>query len=100
MMAWTSSTYQPGKTRWAELTLTRHGEKYTITATGRTTVDGETDREQTYSTRVPENVIDALCLHDDDGTYLPKVCRRVLVAASEYDEPLRLAANPHGAAPY
>lgn len=89
-----ATTQEPGKERWAEVTIyrTRSG-KYVVAGCGRTTVFGEVDRHWAHSSGTPEGVIEALYMYDaDEVRYLPHVNRRALEAAAANDIPINDAS--------
>lgn len=86
-----ATSEQPGKRRWAEVTLYRtEAGSYVVAGVGRTTVPGEDDRHWAHVSETPQGAIEQLHMYDnDDVRYMPNVSKRALAEAMDRDERLR-----------
>lgn len=85
-----ASSYQRGKSRWAEISIYKtHGGNYIVAGVGRSTVPGEVDRRWAQVCERPHGVIEKLHMLDDDGSrYLPFTSKRALEEARAIDHDL------------
>jgi hypothetical protein len=87
------STYERGKTRWAELRIFKTDEgRYVVAGVGKSEVPGEVDRPWATISDTPVGVIERLVLVDSDGLrYLPRSSRVLVLQAAQRDEGIKEA---------
>jgi hypothetical protein len=83
-----SSSFQPGKERWAEIYIYKtHGGTYVVAGIGRTKLAGEHDKCWAQVCEEPAAVIERLHLMDAKrGKYLPYVSREAINMARSHDD--------------
>lgn len=86
-----SSSHRPGKPRWIEISIFKtNGGKYIVAGIGRTTLDGEDERNWAHVSETPRGCLESLHLYDSDGVrYLTRTAKVALAAACSLDEQLR-----------
>jgi len=88
-----SSSFRPGKTRWAEIKIyVTEGGNYIVSGIGRSINPGEHDKCWAQICSEPEAVIERLHLIDGDGAkYMPYSSRQALEQSRLTDERLSRA---------
>lgn len=74
--------------RWFEVQLSKRGDEYKVVMTGKSTIQGETDRVRTEVTTSPHAVVDFLAMGERGKRYVPKVSRKALHEAGDRDQAL------------
>ena len=87
------TSHAQDKPRWIELALyLTQAQTYVLHGCGRTTLEGEVDRNWVQLADDPEGIIDRLYLFNDLGAkYMPNTSRRLLEVASLHDTRLKAA---------
>lgn len=86
-----ASSFRDDKERWIEMTIYRtRGGKYVVAGVGKTTVQGETERNWAHVIEEPIGVIEAMYLRDRDGVwYLTRTAKTAIERACSLDPRLR-----------
>lgn len=77
--------------RWFEIHIIKHDDDFIVSYVGRTTLDGETDRQNCHVTRSAHAVIEVLTQSRNGEMFIPRTSRLALSEAAGHDPDIEAA---------